>query len=146
MSAKASEFAPPPYSTPQVDRIPGIAAHPSSLREKEGEKMALYMVQFAYTSSAWTALTKNPEDRSKVFKALVENMGGKLVSLYYAFGEYDGVAIFEAPNETTATAIVLAATTPGHLRTTKTTTLLTVDQAMEAMRKAGTASYKGPRQ
>jgi uncharacterized protein with GYD domain len=104
------------------------------------------MVQFAYTSPAWTALTKNPEDRSKVFKALVERMGGKLVSLYYAFGEYDGLAIFEAPNEVTATAIVLAATTPGHLRATKTTTLLTVEQTMDAMRKAGAVSYMGPRQ
>lgn len=107
--------------------------------------MSVYMTQFGYTPSAWAALVKNPEDRAKAFRALVEKMGGKFISLYYAFGEYDGVAIFEAPNESTATAIILAVTSPGHLRGTKTTTLLTVEQTMEAMRKAGTVTYKGPK-
>jgi uncharacterized protein with GYD domain len=107
--------------------------------------MPVYLTQFGYTPAAWPALVKNPEDRAKAFRSLVEKMGGKFVSLYYSFGEYDGVGIFEAPNEATATAIILAATSPGHLRGTKTTTLLTVEQTMEAMRKAGTAAYKGPK-
>jgi uncharacterized protein with GYD domain len=107
--------------------------------------MPLYMTQFGYTAEAWRALVKNPEDRAKAFRALAEKFGGKLHALYYAFGEYDGVAIYEAPDDTTATAIVLAATAPGHLRGTRTTTLLTVEQTMQAMRAAGTAAYKGPK-
>ncbi len=52
--------------------------------------MPLYMTQFAYTSEAWKALVKKPEDRGKVFGELVEKMGGRLVSMYYCMGEYDG--------------------------------------------------------
>ena len=49
--------------------------------------MPLYMTQFAYTTEAWNALVKKPEDRSKVFGELVEKMGGSCVSLYYCIGE-----------------------------------------------------------
>jgi len=36
-------------------------------------------------------------------------MGRRLVSFYNSFGEYDLLVIYEAPDETTAAAIVLAA-------------------------------------
>jgi uncharacterized protein with GYD domain len=107
--------------------------------------MALYMTQFSYTSEAWATLVKNPEDRGAVFKALVEKMGSRLVDIYYCFGEYDGLVIFEAPDETTATAVILAAITPGHLSATKTTVLFTMEDAMEAMGKAGAQVYAGPK-
>jgi uncharacterized protein with GYD domain len=48
--------------------------------------MPLYKTQFAYTSEAWKALVKKPEDRGKVFGELVEKMGGRLVSMYYCMG------------------------------------------------------------
>src|SRR2546430_17329236 len=95
------------------------------------------MTQFAYTPQAWAALTKKPENREEIFRGLVQKLGGRLVSFYNCFGEYDGVAIFEAPDETTAAAAALAAVSPGHLKAFKTTTLITTEQTMEAMRKAG---------
>ena len=70
--------------------------------------MALYMTQFSYTPEAWAALLRNPVDRSEALGRLAEQLGGKLVSLYYAFGDYDGVFIGEAPDDATAAAIVLA--------------------------------------
>ena len=106
--------------------------------------MPLYMTQFAYTPDAWAALVKNPENRANVLRTLFQQAGGRLVSLYYAFGEYDGVLIFEAPDETTATAVLLAAIAPGQLKATKTTLLLTAEHAMEAMRNAGTLTYRAP--
>jgi uncharacterized protein with GYD domain len=106
--------------------------------------MALYLTQFAYTSEAWAALTKKPEDRGTVVRQLIEKLGGRLISLYYCFGEYDGFLIYEAPNEIAASAVVLAAISPGHLKAAKTTVLFTVEQAMEAMRKAGAQTYRGP--
>jgi uncharacterized protein with GYD domain len=105
--------------------------------------MALYMTQFSYTPEAWAAL-RNPVDRSEALGRLAEQLGGKLVSLYYAFGDYDGVFIGEAPDDATAAAIVLAAVSPGHVKSTKTTRLLTVEEAMEAMRKAGSVTYRAP--
>ena len=107
--------------------------------------MPHYMTQFAYTSDAWASLAKNPQNREEVLRALVEKLGGRLLSFYYAFGEYDGVFITEMPDETTIAAAVLAAISPGHLKVIKTTVLLTTERALEAMRKASTQSYQAPR-
>jgi uncharacterized protein with GYD domain len=107
--------------------------------------MPLYMTHFAYTPEAWTALSKKPENREEVLRALVEKLGGRLVSFYYCFGEFDGVFVTEMPDETTVTAAVLAAISPGHVKAIKTTVLLTTEQTMEAMRKAGGQKYQGPK-
>ena len=106
--------------------------------------MPLYMTQVGYTSEAWAALTQNPENRSEAFGRLAETMGGRLLSFYISFGEYDVVATYEAPDESTAAAIVLAAISPGHLSAAKTTVLLTAEEGVEAMRKAGEATYRAP--
>ena len=108
--------------------------------------MPIYMTQFAYTTEAWAALTRSPEDRSQAVGRLMESLGGRLISFYNSFGEYDGVIIFEAPDEGTAAAVVLAAVSPGHIKAIKTTTLLSVENAMEAMRKAGDVTFRRPGQ
>jgi uncharacterized protein with GYD domain len=107
--------------------------------------MPLFMSQFAYTSEAWAAMAKKPEDREVVLRTLVEKMGGKLHALYFCFGEYDGVAIFEMPDETTAVAGVVAVVAPGHIKATKTTVLFTMQDMLEALRKAGTVVYPPPK-
>jgi uncharacterized protein with GYD domain len=106
--------------------------------------MSLYMTQFAYTPEAWAALARNPQNRAEDFGALVREMGGRFIAQYYALGEYDGVLLYEAPGEVAAEAVMLSAVSAGHLRTFKTTPLLTVDEAMEAMRKAGREVYAAP--
>jgi uncharacterized protein with GYD domain len=106
--------------------------------------MPRYMIQFGYTPDAWAALTKNPADRRENLRALLQGLGGQLIDLYYHFGEYDGTVIFEAPDDVAATATVLAAVSPGHVRTNRTTRLMTVEEAMEAMRKAGGQTYQAP--
>ena len=108
--------------------------------------MPLYMSQFSYTSEAWAALTRNPEDRSAAVGALAEALGGRMISFYYSFGEYDGVIIGEYPDEATAAAGALAGIMAGHLKAIKTTTLLSVEDTMEAMRRAGEAAFRGPRE
>ena len=108
--------------------------------------MPLYMTQFAYTPEAWAALTRNPEDRSEAIRGLAETMGGRLLSFYNSFGEYDGLVIYEAPDESTAAAVVMAAVSPGHLSNVKTTVLLSAEEGVEAMRKAGGVTYRRPGQ
>ena len=108
--------------------------------------MPLYMTQFAYTPQAWAALTKKPENREEIFRGLVQKLGGRLISFYNCFGDYDGVIVYEAPDETTAAATILAAVAPGHLKAIKTTTLMTTEQTMEAMRRAGAQTYRAPGQ
>src|SRR5918994_4069580 len=108
--------------------------------------MPLYMTQVGYTSEAWAALAQNPEDRSEAFGSLAESMGGRILSFYNSFGEYDVVVIYEAPDESTAAAIEVAARAPGHLTTVKTTALLSAEEGLEAMRKAGEAEHRRPGQ
>ena len=106
--------------------------------------MTLYMVQFAYTIEAWMAFTKHPEDRTKAVQGLVEKAGCRFEALYYSFGDYDGFVLLEAPNEAAVMAFSLAAMGPGHLSATKTTVLMRPEAVVEAMKKAGGLSYKGP--
>jgi uncharacterized protein with GYD domain len=106
--------------------------------------MPLYMTQAAYTAEGWAALIKNPEDRSGAVRQLLDQVGGRLVAFYHTFGEYDVLVIYEAPDDTTATAVVLATASAGHLRATRTAPILTSDQAIEAMRRAGGLAFRPP--
>ena len=106
--------------------------------------MALYMTQFAYTPEAWATLVKNPQDRSVAGREAVQKLGGRIVGFYYCFGEYDGVVITEAPDDSAALAGAMALVAPGHIKAIKTTKLFTVEETMEAMRKAGSLAFQGP--
>ncbi len=106
--------------------------------------MALYMVQGAYTAEALATMAKNPQDRSVPVRELVQKLGGRMIGFYFCFGEYDVVALVELPDDSAATALALAAVSPGHLKAYKTTKLFTVEETMEAMRKAGSLAFQGP--
>ena len=47
-------------------------------------------------------------------RELLETHGRRLIGWYLSFGEYDGLLIYEAPNDATAGALVLAAARHGH--------------------------------
>ena len=102
------------------------------------------MTQFSYTAEAAAAMVKKPQDRGVGLKQAVEKLGGRLIAIYYCFGEYDGVAITEFPDQVTTLALTLATIAPGHLKSLKTTVLLTMEEAVAAMRKANTVMYAGP--
>jgi uncharacterized protein with GYD domain len=108
--------------------------------------MPLYMSQFAYTPEAWASLVDNPEDRSAAVRELTESMGGRLIGWYLSFGEYDGLLIYEAPDNATAGAAALAAASRGHLRALKTTPLFSAEESVELMRSAGGRSFRAPGQ
>jgi uncharacterized protein with GYD domain len=79
-----------------------------------------------------------------VLGELARKMGGKLVSLYYSFGEHDGIVLSDLPDDTSAAALAIAAAAAGHVRSIKTTRLFTAAEALAAMKKAGGAAYKAP--
>jgi uncharacterized protein with GYD domain len=106
--------------------------------------MPLYMSQVAYTTEAIAAMAKNPQDRSVPVRELVEKLGGRLLGFYFCYGEYDVVSLAELPDDSAATAVALAAMSPGHLKAYKTTKLFTVEETMEAMRKAGSLTFQAP--
>jgi uncharacterized protein with GYD domain len=107
--------------------------------------MPHFLIEGSYTSEGWAALARKPEDREKLFKALVDRAGGKLKAFYYAFGESDVVGIIETPDATTAGALAVAVASVGHLKFFKTTPLMTNTEAMEVMKKAGGLKYQAPK-
>ena len=98
--------------------------------------MPLFMVQATYNAEAWRKLVQNPEDRRVAIGSLVERAGGRLIDLWFAFGENDIVFVFEAPDALAAGSVSLAGTAAGHISSIRTTQLFTVDESMELMRKA----------
>lgn len=106
--------------------------------------MPYYLVQGSYTPEAIDALTRNPEDRGAAARGLIEQMGGRMLEFFFAQGEYDIIAIVEFPDSETANAFLMIAAKTGHLKTTKTTPLFTVEETLRAMRRAGEMTYHAP--
>ena len=106
--------------------------------------MAYYMVQAAYTAEAIAGMVKKPEDRAAAIAPVVEGLGGKLIGLWFCFGEYDVVGISEMPDNVSATAFAMAVAQSGKMKSFKTTPLMTTAEAMKAMKKAGGVGYRPP--
>jgi uncharacterized protein with GYD domain len=106
--------------------------------------MPLYLTRFSYTPETWQRLIANPEDRRQAAASYIESVGGKLHGFWYAFGERDGYNLWEAPNNVSMAAVALAIGSGGALSSIETTVLLTVEETMEALNKAGEVQYTPP--
>ncbi|MFZ0306521.1 MAG: GYD domain-containing protein [Terracidiphilus sp.] len=104
--------------------------------------MPAYLLQVAYTPQALSALIANPHDRTQALKKNVRNLGGKMVGSWFAFGEYDLIAIMEFPDNVSAAAWALATAAGGALRSVKTTPLLSIEEGLEALRKVPESKYQ----
>jgi len=104
-----------------------------------------FFTTFDYTAEGWQKLAKHPEDRSIPVKALMEKLGGRLVSMYYMAGEHDGFIIYEAPDAKVAATAIVAAGLAGHIRSLKTSQLYTVAEAVEVLGNAGKLHYPAPK-
>ena len=106
--------------------------------------MPLYLSKFSYTPETWTRLMSKPEDRRKAAQAYIESVGGKLHGFWYAFGSHDGYNLWEAPDNVSMAAVALAISGGGALSAFETTVLMTVDDTLDALRKAEAIRYKPP--
>ncbi len=106
--------------------------------------MPLYLTKFSYTPETWARLIGNPEDRRTAAQAYIESVGGTLHGFWYAFGTHDGYNLWEAPDNVSMAAVALAISGGGALSSFDTTVLLTVDETMDALRKAAQVRYRAP--
>ena len=106
--------------------------------------MPLYLSRFSYTPETWAKLIQNPEDRRVAAKSYIEAVGGRLHGFWYAFGSHDGVTLWEAPDNVSMAAIALAIGSGGALSSLETTVLMSVDDTLDALRKAAEIHYKKP--
>ena len=106
--------------------------------------MPLYLSRFSYTPETWARLIGNPEDRRQAAQSYIESVGGKLHGFWYAFGTHDGYNLWEAPDNVSIAAVLLAIASGGALSKVETTVLLTVDETLEALRKTDQVRYRAP--
>jgi uncharacterized protein with GYD domain len=104
--------------------------------------MPYFCHQVTYTKECWAKLMENPQDRLEAVRAPIEKLGGMLQTSFFAFGDFDVLAITEMPDNISAAAIAIAFAAGGAVQNIQTTPLLTAAQAVEALRKAGTCGYK----
>ncbi len=106
--------------------------------------MPYYMLQGSYTSEAWASQIKNPENRVEVVRPIFEGLGGRIESAFFAFGQYDIVVIVEFPDNVSAAAISVALAAGGGFKASETTPLMTMEEGLEMLRKAGGTGYRPP--
>jgi GYD domain len=65
----------------------------------------------------------------------VADSSPSIISFYYSFGDYDGLLIFEAPDETAIASALVAAVSAGRIKAIKTTTLLSAEEGSRRSRR-----------
>ena len=106
--------------------------------------MPLYLSKFSYTPETWARLIGKPEDRRDAARTYIESVGGTLHGFWYGFGTHDGYTLWEAPDNVSMAAVALALAGGGAIASLDTTVLLTVDETLEALTRAGQVGYRVP--
>lgn len=78
--------------------------------------MATYVVLSSFTDQGIRTV-KDTTKRADAVKELARKMGIETKSLYWTIGKYDVVATFEAPDDASITALSLAISAGGNVRT-----------------------------
>ena len=106
--------------------------------------MPKYLIQGNYSAEGAKGLLKDGgSKRVRAAKAAAKAIGGRVESMYFAFGGTDVFAIVDAPDNASVTAFSLTVAGTGALGLT-TTVLLTPAEVDEASKKS--VVYKPPGQ
>ncbi len=104
--------------------------------------MAKYLAKFKYTKEGLPGFIKEGgSKRRQVTEDLAKSLGGKLEAYYFAFGEEDGFAILDLPDNVAASAASLVVNSSAAVSVT-ITVLITPEEADQAVKR--TATYRAP--
>ena len=98
--------------------------------------MPLYMYQASYTPEPLAAQIREPKDRIEAVRPAFDVIGAKVLAAGHPFGEYDVLAVIEAPNDTAVASLALAIGAGGAVKSAKTTRLLSTQEWVESLQKA----------
>ncbi len=104
--------------------------------------MPIFITQGRYSESAMRGMLKKPEDRSEQVRGLIEASGGKMLSYYMTFGDYDFIVITEAEDLQQVLSALLVAGGTGGVTGLKTVPAVTGAEAESAMGKANAMVHK----
>lgn len=79
--------------------------------------MATFITTIKFSEKGVQAIQESPK-RAAAFKATAKKMGVKVRDLFWTLGYFDGVIIFDAPDDETATAAMLSLSSLGNVHTT----------------------------
>jgi uncharacterized protein with GYD domain len=78
--------------------------------------MVRYLSLISYTDKGLAAIKDSPQ-RASQFAEQVAKAGGKVVSMLWSTGEFDGCILFEVPDAQTGASLLLRLNQLGHVRT-----------------------------
>jgi len=79
--------------------------------------MATFITTITFTEKGLQAIRESPK-RSAAFKTAAKKLGVKVLEIYWTLGKFDGLIVFEAPDDETATAAMLQLSALGNVHTT----------------------------
>ena len=105
--------------------------------------MPKYLLQVNYTTEGAKGLIKDGgSKRRAAAQAAAESLGGRIESMYFAFGDTDAYVIADMPDHASTAAITLALGASG-AATGRTTVLLTPEEMDQAAKKTPTYGPPG---
>ncbi|EFL33581.1 GYD family protein [Streptomyces viridochromogenes DSM 40736] len=105
--------------------------------------MPKFLIQASYTTEGTKGLLKEgASGRREAVEQVVGGLGGRIESMYFAFGEDDLVMIVDFPDSVSMAAVSLTVKASGTVRT-RATPLVTLDEIDEAVRREVTFRAAG---
>jgi uncharacterized protein with GYD domain len=106
--------------------------------------MPKYLIQASYVGEGLKGLLKEGgTSRRDTVSKVIEGMGGKLETFYYAFGDFDVIGIADMPDNVSSLAFSLEVNASGGINA-KTIVLITPEEIDEATKKV--VDYRPPGQ
>ncbi|WP_241746220.1 GYD domain-containing protein [Streptomyces lydicus] len=99
-------------------------------------RMPKYLVQASYTAEGMKGLlAEGGTGRKAAVEQVVSSCGGRLETMYFAYGDDDLYCVVDFPDQLSMAAIAMTVRASGALRS-KTIPLLTVEEIDEAAKKS----------
>ena len=106
--------------------------------------MPKYLIQGSYSQQGLQGVLKEGgSKRREAAEQLIKGMDGRLEAYYYAFGSDDFVIIADLPSNVDAATLSLAVNASGAVQS-RTTVLITPEEADQATKKMKTVRYRPP--
>lgn len=104
--------------------------------------MPKYLIEASYTVEGIKGIRSGGgSSRRDAVASAVESAGGRLESIYFAFGDHDVYAIIDLPDNESATAVALTVNASGAVNA-RTTVLLTPEEVDAAANRS--IEYRPP--
>jgi hypothetical protein len=108
--------------------------------------MSKYLLKVKYTSQGWAGMVANPADRFEILSSFYESIGVKLLDFWFGVDQGAAYTLAEGPESEENVVNILAGEMAvfgsGNVASIEGTRLVSAADAIAAMKKAKTLSYR----